>query len=241
MTTPTLVYLSIGFLDAEQPPWVPALRELDPDTFWIDNLTSLHQTLERFGPRFLAALAGGERALSFRTARRLRETLLLPGVFEPATEKSSVLAAVLRSESMPTNQAVDRALYLLVRSRVVVVDLDRPGYGERGGETLYAAQIGLPVIGVTSRFVVDPWLASRCRLVLTNAGPLDILNATRWLTQEETAANGEDERNGRPGSDLSKSRRGGQPVGVPGSSGAGARGSAESKSPEAAEHQAAEA
>jgi hypothetical protein len=57
-----------------------------------------------------------------------------------------------------TSDLVLKDLYVLIRSDVMVVDLDVPSHGGKSQETYIASLGDIPIIGVTSRFVLTPWL-----------------------------------------------------------------------------------
>lgn len=189
-----IVYLSHGFLNAQQPAWVPQLKAAAPAVLWYDQLTSLRRILEVRKQDLVQQLLEGQQHRSFWRAREFSTLLSLPtDLFLPPEE---MLPKLIEAEEHPmTVETVQRALYLLVRARAVLVDLDALSYGDRGAETWCARQLGIPVLGVTSRFVVDPWLASTCSQI-RRPDPADILQGVRCL-------DGGNERQDGPGQPAS--------------------------------------
>ena len=171
-----ICYLSYGFLDAQVPTWVRALRALDETIVWADNLTSLSSIAKECGERFVLSLQAAELQAPYAVASANASALRIPAdVFRPVQE---MLPRLVATEATPTLDAVTKALYLLVRARVVVVDLDLPGYGERGFEACLANQLRIPILGVTTRFTADPWLLHVCRAV-TQPEPTTLLQLAR--------------------------------------------------------------
>ena len=84
-------------------------------------------------------------------------------LFEPMTRET--LQRIDHADTTPSTDIPFKHLYALLRADVVLVDLDLPDHGE-SHEVLYAYLLGVPVIGVSGRFLLSPWMAEKCSVVV---------------------------------------------------------------------------
>jgi hypothetical protein len=156
-----LVYLSYPLMDYDRAPrWVEPFKAnivtqmeqwscYDPMLGFagnIENDVGLMTTLSN--PKRVNALA-------VQAAQQLR---LDPELFKPLNE---VLPRLKISDQLPTTDVAFKNLYALMRSSVVVADLDNPDHGEKTQEVMYAYLIGVQVVGVAHRFMFSPYVAEK--------------------------------------------------------------------------------
>jgi hypothetical protein len=68
-------------------------------------------------------------------------------------------------------------LFMLIRANVMVVDLNRKTSGGTAQEVLYAHLLNIPVVGISFKFQVSPWMHQRCRSIINPRSPDDIHKA----------------------------------------------------------------
>ena len=98
-------------------------------------------------------------------------------------------AKVDRMLSASINQLSDNITwahqYVLVRSDVVMVDLDMPSYGEVAFDILIASALGIPVVGVCSKIFQAPQLLSRFECIIHPSKVQTFLKTLPGYTPED--------------------------------------------------------
>jgi len=167
-----IVYVARPML-ADTPAWVPALTSrlvktgtacYDP-TLPLDDVFSEETTL------------GRTFAVGLNTAVTLHEGIRLPPWVQQPKQfvMSEIQEALrrLRSDDMSVVRALSS--YILMRSRVVIADLNTPSFGGALQELGLAEMAGIPIIGVSNRVTISPWVTD----VVTAVVPADV---TKLLT-----------------------------------------------------------
>jgi len=77
-----------------------------------------------------------------------------------------VLDRIKVSDNSPTIDIPFRELYVLLRSDIVLADLNSMGHGEVSQEVMYGYLFGVPVVGLSHRFILSPWIAGKLRSVI---------------------------------------------------------------------------
>lgn len=86
-----------------------------------------------------------------------------PALLEPL---GSVLPRLRAADGSPSIDVAFKALYVLLRSDIVLVDLNQPGHGESSQEVVYAYLSGIPIVGVAHRFILSPWMINKLNAVI---------------------------------------------------------------------------
>ena len=73
---------------------------------------------------------------------------------------------LVAADAGPVSDVALKSLYVAARSDIVLVDLDSPGYGEAGQDVMYAYLFGIPVVGISHRFILSPWVTVKLRAVI---------------------------------------------------------------------------
>jgi len=156
-----LIYLSYPLMDYDEPPrWVePFKRSLMgqmENWSYYDPILGFSGNIESEAG-LVGILSDPKRvsALAVQAAGHLR---LDPDLFKPLSE---ALPRLRVADSSPTADVAFKNVYALLRSNVVVADLDNPDHGEKTQEVMYAYLIGVPVVGVAQRFMFSPYVAEK--------------------------------------------------------------------------------
>lgn len=180
-----LIYCAYSNLDEAEPPdWVVKLR--DNPTMRASRWT-LYEPFHGFAgnverqARLMAELADPGRL------RKPEGDLKLdPMLFEPLT--TQVMGRMQAGDGGPTIDVPFKNLYVLLRSDIVLVDLNVPSHGGKAQEVLYAYLLGVPVVGVAHRFILSPWLVEKCKAVVFPKTSDDIVHQVMAFDQWVTAA-----------------------------------------------------
>lgn len=86
-----------------------------------------------------------------------------PQLLEPL---GSVLPRLERADEGPTLDVAFKRLYAVLRSDIVLVDMNAPDHGCRSQEVMYAYLSVIPVVGIAHRFILSPALAGLVGTVL---------------------------------------------------------------------------
>jgi len=154
-----LIYCAYPIIDQDTvPEWVGATRAhpLVRREGW-----SLYSPAEGFVDNFgnVPLAAALSRAEPAQVAVRNQEALKLdPGLFMSIGE---VVHRIKASDEAPTTDVSFKDLYVIIRSDIVLVDLDRMDHGERSQEMAYAYLCGVPTVGIAHRFIFSPWVADK--------------------------------------------------------------------------------
>lgn len=111
----------------------------------------------------LAGMLTDVSRLSQQAQAGCQQLRLDPRLFDPF---ASILGRLRAADQTPTLDVTFRNLYILLRSDIVLVDLDFVGHGEPSQEVLYAYLIGVPVVGIAHRFILSPWMADKLNAVV---------------------------------------------------------------------------
>jgi hypothetical protein len=163
----TLCYVSYPLIDTDKVPrWIAsfAAHPLVQQESWGIYDPGLGFAGNMQNPRCLVPLSESHR-ISERATRNREALRLDPALFAPLTRES-----MRRIEAADAGPSVDipfKHLYALLRSDVVLADLDEPNHGE-SHEVLYAYLLGVPVVGIANRFILSPWVTEKCNVVVFN-------------------------------------------------------------------------
>ena len=167
-----LTYCSYPVLDQrEEPPWVSGLEAVLAANKL--NLFSLyHPWVPLKAQTKLYPLLESEPHPFFVENAKL---LKLPEhVLRPfgSPEVQKLLSQADRAE--PNNIVSFKDLFCLTRSKIVIADLSNPSFGELFQDVFYAHLAEIPLIGVSSRFLLSPVMLNRIE-TLVPMGRLDII------------------------------------------------------------------
>lgn len=95
--------------------------------------------------------------------RNFKALKLDPMLLSPLGE---VLPRLKAADESPSIDVAFKSLYVLLRSDIMLVDLNQAGHGESSQETVYAYLSGVPVIGVAHRFILSPWMINKLNAVI---------------------------------------------------------------------------
>jgi hypothetical protein len=160
-----LVYCSYNLIDQDEiPDWV--------DKFIANPLVqkekwAIYNPINGFGGNLESNLSL-PAALSIGSVPdavvRGHKTLKLdPMLLEPL---GSVLSRLRAADEAPTLDVAFKSLYVLLRSDIVLVDLNQPGHGEASQEVVYAYLSGIPIVGIAHRFILSPWMINKLNAVI---------------------------------------------------------------------------
>jgi hypothetical protein len=114
-----------------------------------------------------------------------KELRLDPALFRNLGE---VLKRIKASDGGPSIDLPFKDLYVILRSDIMLVDLNEAEHGERSQEVLYAYLFGVPVIGVSHRFILSPWMAGKMNAVVFPATTDEIVAQVLAYDHKITAA-----------------------------------------------------
>lgn len=161
-----LIYCSYSLMDAaSQPDWLVKLADnqtlrgarwslYDPGLGFTSNLES--------SPYLAAALSDNNR-VSRAAAENQKALKLDPMLFRPL---SYVLPRIRHADNSPALDVVFKNVYALLRSDIVLVDLNTPEHGEKSQEVHYAYLFGVPIVGIAHRFILSPWVVGKVNAVI---------------------------------------------------------------------------
>jgi len=81
-----------------------------------------------------------------------------------------------------------KRLYALLRSDIVVADLNVPDHGCKAHETLYAYLVDVPVVGIAHRFILSPAMLDKVSCVLFPRSSDEIVRQVLAFDHRTTAA-----------------------------------------------------
>jgi len=156
-----LVYCAYSILDQIEPPdWLGKLAA---------NKTVVNQGWGLYDPALgfmansqnpaVAAALSHDRKIPHKIAEAHEVLRLDPKLFAPLGDVAARMSA---ADRFPSIDVSFKHLYVLLRSDVVLVDLTVPSHGGKYYEALYGHLFGKPVIGISHRFILSPWVAQRC-------------------------------------------------------------------------------
>lgn len=160
-----LVYCSYNLIDQDATPdWV--------DKFIANPLVqkekwAVYNPINGFGGNLESNLAL-PAALSIGSVpeavvRGYKTLKLDPMLLEPL---GTVLSRLRAADESPSIDVAFKSLYVLLRSDIVLVDLNQPGHGEASQEVVYAYLSDIPIVGVAHRFILSPWMINKLSAVI---------------------------------------------------------------------------
>lgn len=160
-----LVYCSYNLIDQDSiPDWV---EKLTTNPMVLAERWGIYNPIEGFvgnierSVTVAAVMAKAKAApLAYDNRQQLR---LDPMLFQPLNH---VMNRLRSADQSPTLDVAFKNLYALLRSDIVVVDLDGVGHGEPSQEVLYAYLCGVPVVGIAHRFILSPWILGKVDAVI---------------------------------------------------------------------------
>ena len=161
-----LIYASYPLLDQDGiPDWVGKLagNPVARREKWVVYNPALGLTGNLEGNLVMAAVLSDDTRLSLLAARNRQQLKLDPMLFESF---GKIVQRLRAADEAPTLDVSFRNLYVILRSDIVLVDLDRLGHGEPSQEVLYAYLSGVPVVGIAHRFMLSPWMADKLSAVI---------------------------------------------------------------------------
>lgn len=160
-----LVYVCYGS-ETPTPEWVTQLAKRDDHDYLIlDPNTSIHDALAN--PLMQKALQTAP-IVSAREAKLNLDAML----FEPIS--NAHLQRFTIDESAPVLDAIFKYLYCLIRSDVVLCDLNTPSMGV-SQQVMYSWLLGIPTVGISYRYYHSPWALRCCSTIVMPRTTDDIL------------------------------------------------------------------
>jgi len=161
-----LIYCSYSIMDQDSAPdWITKMPQnpvvqrerwgfYNPALGFVENFE--HDL------RIAAALSDQTRIkpLAFQNQQQLR---LDPMLFHPLTK---VMDRMKANDQGPSVDLPFKNLYALIRSDIVLLDLNVPEHGEKSQEVLYAYLCNIPVVGIAHRFILSPWIVGKVKSVI---------------------------------------------------------------------------
>jgi len=145
----------------------------EPD--WVEKLSN-HPLLQQerwalYRPTlgFIEQLNGNTTLLaslsrSIELSEPIRTALKLdPDLLEPL---GKVVGRLERSDHHPSLDVAFKRLYALLRSDIMLVDMNEPDHGCRSQEVMYAYLSNVPIVGIAHRFILSPSMVGRVGTVI---------------------------------------------------------------------------
>ncbi len=160
-----LIYCSYPLMDAEvQVDWIDKLAK---------NPVARKENWAIYNPRLgfvenfetdpYRAVAMTDPGRISEKAKALAEPLQLdPMLFLPFPEVQHRLAAADRA---PTVDVPFKDLYVILRSDIVLADISNANHGEDQA-VMYAHLLGIPVVAISHRFIMSPWIVGKVSSVI---------------------------------------------------------------------------
>lgn len=180
----TLIYCAYPLIDRDgEPDWVGKLADnrfvkregwalYRPAYGFMENAESLD----------VVAAVNRPARITEATARSLK---LDPDLLKPLGQVRNRLAA---ADDGPFIDVSFKRLYALLRSDIVVADLNAPDHGCKAHETLYAYLIDVPVVGIAHRFILSPAMLDKVSCVLFPRSSDEIVRQVLAFDHRTTAA-----------------------------------------------------
>lgn len=160
-----LVYCSYNLIDQDGiPDWVEkfiANPVVQKDRWSIYN--PIHGFTAHIEGKLSMTAALADAVIPKEIQRSHKILKLDPMLFAPLSE---VLPRLRAADESPTLDVAFKSLYVILRSDVMLVDLNEAGHGESAQEVLYAYLCNIPVIGIAHRFILSPWMLNKLNAVI---------------------------------------------------------------------------
>ena len=168
-----LIYCSYSKMTAGIPHWVEMLKA---HPLFTSNSWTLYDSGDSFvktaqNKSFLAALAKPPLNLSDMQRQILR---LSPSLFEAPDKVSSVLTTA--ESNWFARDLEFRDLYLLLRSDIILADLNSPSFGSVSMEILYGYLMDIPVIGVCHKVFQTHWVTNKLAAMVAAKSAESLIN-----------------------------------------------------------------
>jgi len=158
-----LIYCSFNLVDSDGPPdWISKLK-VNPVV--RQEKWSIYNPYMSFSENVgadatILTLLNDPQRIAKADPKALK---LEPDLFKGLQD---VMPRITASDSSASIDVAFKSLYVILRSDLVLVDLNSPGHGEASQEIMYAYLFGIPVIGLAHRFILSPWVVNKVRAVI---------------------------------------------------------------------------
>ncbi len=154
-----------------KPTWVDSLKE---NSFAIAEKWGFFDPTARLTPDLLQLVSKLKvNSIAEEKAEILK---LTPNLLASTPEVLQDLTKT-ENDNPLTSQIIFRHLYFLTRATLVVADLNNPSLGETSQEVLYAHLMNIPIIGISYRPTVSPWMHSKVRSIIAPRNADDLVKA----------------------------------------------------------------
>lgn len=179
-----LIYCAYPLIDVgQEPDWVQKFAD---NPFVKREGWALYRPARGFmeNAEALEAVAALNRAprLSAQQAAALK---LEPDLLKPL---GHVRDRLMAADNGPFLDVSFKRLYALLRSDVLLTDLNGPDHGCKASETLYAYLIDVPVVGIAHRFILSPAMLDKVSCVLFPRASDEIVRQVLAFDHRTTAA-----------------------------------------------------
>lgn len=161
-----LIYMSYSLMDqASKPDWVDKLKD---NPMVVKEKWSLYDPSLGFNGNFeagfyTAAVLSDNSRVNKQAYESQKSLRLDPALF---SDLGKVINRIKAADGAPSIDLPFKDLYVILRSDIVLVDLNTADHGERSQEVLYAYLFGIPVVGVAHRFILSPWMVGKVNSVV---------------------------------------------------------------------------
>lgn len=179
-----LIYCAYALIDRQQEPdWVGKFAD---NEFVKREGWALYRPMLGFmeNASSLATVAALDRPARVSAAEAA--TLKLdPDLLKPLAK---VRDRVGIADNGPFLDVSFKRLYALLRSDVLLTDLNVPDHGCRASETLYAYLVDVPVVGIAHRFILSPAMLDKVSSVIFPRSSDEIVRQVLAFDHRTTAA-----------------------------------------------------
>ena len=179
-----LIYCAYALIDRQQEPdWVGKFAD---NEFVKREGWALYRPVLGFmeNASSLATVAALDRPARI-SAAEAASLKLDPDLLKPLAK---VRDRVSVADNGPFLDVSFKRLYALLRSDVVLADLNVPDHGCKAHETLYAYLIDVPVVGIAHRFILSPAVLDKVSCVLFPRASDEIVRQVLAFDHRTTAA-----------------------------------------------------
>lgn len=155
------VFLSYVVTDQNQiAAWIPELvSRTEGDLIFYDPWRTVAEQLA--SPLFMETLSRSSCAP--RAAEHCDALKLDADLFK---DPVSVGQRLQMSDTATTIDFAFKDLYVLLRCDLMLVDFSTPAQGSRSQEAMYAHLANIPIIGISSRFILHPWFMNVAKVIV---------------------------------------------------------------------------
>lgn len=154
-----LVYCSYPVLDqSQEPSWVDTLAETINKHGMSDNFV-LYRPWHPLGSQKQVFPLLREPHPFFKQNEKTLGIPLELGLSFENPQLQRFLSSC--DDPEPRNTVIYRDMYCLIRSHIVLADLSKPSFGEVFQDVLFASMAGIPIVGLSDRFLQSPHMMNR--------------------------------------------------------------------------------